>query len=93
MRLVIACATLAALGLGGCILNPESGPYDPRMPRSEKMERIDPYHTDKIPDTAYEIWKRDQERNDKIAGKDGDTYPPLFKGQKDDKGSQPLPLR
>jgi len=86
MRQVIGLAASVAL-LAGCVLNPDSQRRDPRYPgQSSKLETIDPYRTDKIPDTAYEIWKRDKERNEKIAGTDGDTYPPLFKGQKDGAG-------
>lgn len=88
MRLAIAIAVSAVL-LGGCMLDPKAPRQDPRYPRqTNELEPIDPYKTDKIPDTAYEVWKRDKERNDKIAGEDGDTYPPLFKGQKaDNEGS------
>ena len=84
MRQFIALAAAAAL-LPGCVLNPDAPRPDPRYPtQTSRLERIDPYKTDKIPDTAYEVWKRDKERNDKIAGTDGDTYPPLFKGQRAD---------
>jgi hypothetical protein len=84
MRVAIAIAVSAAL-LGGCMLDPKAPRQDPRYPRqSGELKPIDPYKTDKIPDTAYEVWKRDKERNDKIAGEDGDSYPSRFKGQKAD---------
>ena len=68
MRVAIAIAVSAAL-LGGCMLDPKAPRQDPRYPRqSGELKPIDPYKTDKIPDTAYEVWKRDKERNDKIAG-------------------------
>jgi len=77
----------AAASLAGCILYPGSR-YDPHVPpQASKVDTINPYKVDRIPDTAYEIWKRDKERNEKIAGEeDKDTYPPLFKGQKADFG-------
>jgi hypothetical protein len=80
-------ALAAATALAGCVMDSGSR-YDPHVPpQSSKIETIDPYKVDKIPDTAYEIWKRDKERNEKIAGEeDKDTYPPLFKGQKADFG-------
>lgn len=82
MRQFIALAAAAAL-LAGCVLNPDAPRPDPRYPtQTSRLERVDPYRTDKIPDTAYEVWKRDMERNDSIAGEDGDTYRPLFKGQR-----------
>ena len=81
MRQLIALAATAAL-LAGCVLDPNTSRPDQRYPQTTQAEPKGPYHTDKIPDTAYEIWKRDKERNDKIAGTDGDVYPPLFKGQK-----------
>ena len=82
MRQFIALAATAAL-LAGCVLNPDAPRPDPRYPtQTSGLEPIDPYKTDKIPDTAYEVWKRDKERNDRIAGDDGDTYPPLFKSQR-----------
>jgi hypothetical protein len=85
MRHIVVLAAAAALA--GCIMDPGSR-YDPRVPpKSSKVNTIDPNKVDRIPDTAYEIWKRDKERNEKIAGEgDKDTYPPLFKGQKADFG-------
>lgn len=82
MRQFIALAATAAL-LAGCVLNPDAPRPDPRYPtQTSRLEPIDPYKADKIPDTAYEVWQRDKERNDRIAGGDGDAYPPLFKGQR-----------
>lgn len=85
MRLVFVLA--AAVSLAGCIMDPGTR-YDPHAPTpSSGIETINPYEVDEIPDTAYEIWKRDKERNEKVAGKeDKDAYPPLFKGQKADFG-------
>lgn len=85
MRHVVILAATAALA--GCVMDPGSR-YDPHVPRqSSKVETIDPYEVDHIPNTAYEIWKRDKERNEKVAGEEEkDTYPPLFKGQKADFG-------
>lgn len=79
---------LAAAALAGCVMDPGSR-YDPHVPpQSSKVETIDPYKVDHIPNTAYEIWKRDKERNEKVAGEEEkDTYPPLFKGQKADFGA------
>lgn len=73
----------AAATLAGCIMDPGSR-YDPHVPpQASKVDTINPRKVDRIPDTAYEIWKRDQERNEKIAGEgEKNTYPPLFKGQK-----------
>lgn len=85
MRHVILIA--AAASLTGCVMDPSTPRYDPRYPtQTSDLKPINPYKTDDIPDTAYEIWKRDKERNDRIAGKDGDTYPPLFEGQHVDGG-------
>jgi len=85
MRHIFALAAVTALG--SCVMDPGSR-YDPQVPRqSSKVETIDPYKVDHIPNTAYEIWKRDKERNEKVAGEEEkDTYPPLFKGQKADFG-------
>ncbi len=85
MRHIIILAAAAAMA--GCVMDPGSR-YDPQVPQqSSKVETIDPYKVDHIPNTAYEIWKRDKERNEKVAGEEEkDTYPPLFKGQKADFG-------
>jgi len=83
--LLIAAATGLTAVLAGCVMNPDTPRYDPRYPtQTSELEPIDPYATDDIPSTAYEIWKRDKERNDRVAGNnDKDSYPPLFKGQRD----------
>ncbi len=83
MRYVLLLVTAASLA--GCVMDPASR-YDPHVPpQSSTLETINPYKVDHIPDTAYEVWKRDQERNKKVARvEDKDAYPPLFKGQKAD---------
>lgn len=88
MRHILPMAVMLA-GLAGCLMHPGSR-YDPQVPKqTSDLKPINPYKTDPYPDTAYEIWRRDTDRNDQIAGKNGDTYPPLFKGQRDDsKGTQ-----
>lgn len=86
---LLTASCVLAVGLGGCILDPDSAPYDPRYPtQTGSLEPINPYKTDEIPSTAYEVWKRDTERNDRIANEGGgqNTYPPLFKGQKPSDG-------
>lgn len=84
MRLV--WATVALIVLSGCLPYPKTSRPDPRYPtRTGGVERIDPYHRDKVPDTPYEIRKAEQERDDHLAGRTGPQYPPLFKGQKDEK--------
>lgn len=83
MRLAILAVAL--LSLGGCLLDPDTRPSDPRYPtQSSSVERIDPYHRDKIPDTPYEVRKAELERDDHLAGRTGPTYPPLFEKQKKD---------
>lgn len=85
MRLVLAVPL--ALSLAGCVIDPNTQPYDPRIPgQTSELETIDPYHRDKIPDTPYEIRKAEIERDERLAGRGGPTYPPLFKGQAGDDG-------
>ncbi len=88
MRLAVfsvAMPGLAAFILSGCILDPASPRQDPRYPtQTSRNEQIDPYHRDKTPDTPYEVRKDEMERDDRIAGRTGPTYPPLFKNQKTD---------
>ncbi|MEZ6029844.1 MAG: hypothetical protein R3C46_08835 [Hyphomonadaceae bacterium] len=80
MRYLFLLAAMT-ISLAGCIMDPGT-PYDPRPPqKTSELKPINPYKVDRIPDTAYEIWKRDKDRNDRIEGRDDDTYPPLFKGQ------------
>lgn len=87
MRQIVLIAAATAC-LSGCMIMPSGSPPDPRYPAPQgDLEPIDPYKTDDIPSTAYEIWKRDKERNERVAGQGGDTYPPLFKGQRDDNGT------
>ena len=87
MRQIVLIAAATAC-LSGCMVMPSGSRPDPRYPAPQgDLEPIDPYKTDDIPSTAYEIWKRDKERNERVAGQGGDTYPPLFKGQRDDNGS------
>jgi hypothetical protein len=85
MRLVLVVPL--ALSLAGCVIDPNMQPYDPRIPtQTSELETIDPYHRDKIPDTPYEIRKAEIERDERLAGRGGPTYPPLFKGQAGDDG-------
>jgi len=84
MRLAIL-VVVALQGLGGCLLDPATERYDPRYPtRTSELERINPYHRDKTPDTPYEVRKGEMERDDHLAGRTGPTYPPLFEKQKKD---------
>lgn len=85
MRLVLV-APLALL-LAGCLLDPDMQPYDPRLPtQTSELKAIDPYHRDRIPDTPYEIRKAEIERDERLAGRGGPTYPALFKEQAQDDG-------
>lgn len=85
MRLVLVAPL--ALSLAGCVLDPSMQPYDPRFPsQTSELETIDPYRRDKIPDTPYEIRKAEIERDERLAGCGGPTYPPLFREQAEDDG-------
>jgi len=86
MRQIVLIAAAAA-SLAGCMIMPSGSRYDPRYPAPQgRLKPVNPYKTDDIPSTAYEIWKRDKERNERVAGQGGDTYPPLFKGQRTGNG-------
>ena len=69
------------------MIDPITQPYDPRIPRqTSELETIVPYHRHKIPDTPFEIRKAEIERDERLAGRGGATYPHLFKGQAGDDG-------
>ena len=87
MRLAVLVTALVAIpALSACLAYPQtSGRTDPRYPtQTGGLEKIDPYHRDKIPDSPYEVRKAEMERDDHLAGRTGPTYPPLFKDQKSD---------
>ena len=81
----IAIAGLLCACASGCVLDPKTArPWPGPSSQTSSVERIDPYHRDKIPDTPYEVRKGEMERDDHLAGRTGPTYPPLFKDQKQD---------